>query len=162
MVGAAVLACLGTGTANAAESHARHGEATQAYVLASVAGDSIQPPQVERVEGIADIIRGLAKGESAAVGTVDGETLVVGKDESGRLTVTVGSGGSGGVRALGACTWAVASAVYALGAAALGALAASGGAVVAGVFLSARVLGTLSGASGSFSAIYGIIAAHVC
>ena len=56
----------------------------------------------------------------------------------------------------------MAAGVYALGAGALAAAAASGGLEIAGVFLAPEMLYMLSGVATSWSAVQGIVAAYVC
>lgn len=63
----------------------------------------------------------------------------------------------------GGCTWVVASAIYAMGAAGLGALALADAPVtIAGMVIAPEALGVLASMAGSFSAIYAWVAANVC
>ncbi|WP_019852798.1 hypothetical protein [Actinopolyspora mortivallis] len=107
---------------------------------------------------VAEAIEALSAGESMEIGTIDGEPIVVDKDMQGNITIT-----PTGQMPAAACTWAVASAVYEIGAGVLAADAsAAGGIVVAGYFISASQLGAMAGLTGSFSAIYAFVAANVC
>lgn len=69
-------------------------------------------------------------------------------------------------QAAGPCNWAVTSAVYALGAIAIGALAAAtaaaGGAVIAGYFFSTTALQNLAIIAGSWSAVSNFVALYAC
>ncbi|WP_146134780.1 hypothetical protein [Actinopolyspora mortivallis] len=114
-------------------------------------------PEVDRVPGAEQIVKDLSPGERARIGTVNGTPLILAKDSRGNLSAHF----EGQVPS-GACTWAVASAVYGMGAAALAAAAASGGLEVAGVFLAPEMLSQLSAVAGSFSAVYNFIGQHVC
>lgn len=113
-------------------------------------------------------------GANRLVDTINGYDIYVAHNTTGFYlqATTAGSsapavsnathGTNGTVKLQSACSVAVASAVYALGAAALAAAAASGGLEVAGVFLAPEILSQLSAAASSFSAVEAIIAQYVC
>ena len=106
----------------------------------------------------------VSPGESVFVDTVNGYDLYQKEDAEGGFRIVAADAGAEGDAdaAGGACTSLVAAGVYALGAGALAAAAASGGLEIAGVFLAPEMLYMLSGVAISWSAVQGIVAAYVC
>ena len=90
----------------------------------------------------------VSPGESVFVDTVNGYDLYLKEDAEGGFRIVAADAGADGV--------------YALGAGALAAAAASGGLEIAGVFLAPEMLYMLSGVAISWSAVQGIVAAYVC
>lgn len=60
------------------------------------------------------------------------------------------------------CVHLVTAGIFALGAAVIGAAAATGGIVIAGFFIQPATLGLISGAMGSYAAVQSIVAAFIC
>lgn len=115
----------------------------------------------EKVSAARDSV---SPGESVFVDTVNGYDLYLKEDAEGGFRIVAADAGAEGDAAAagGACTSLVAAGVYALGAGALAAAAASGGLEIAGVFLAPEMLYMLSGVAISWSAVQGIVAAYVC
>lgn len=110
------------------------------------------------IPNAAEAIEALPAGESMEVGTINDQSIIVDKDMQGNISIT-----PTGQMPASPCTWAVASAIYAVGSGALAADAAAGsGIVVAGYFITSQQLGVLSGVSGGFSGIYAFAAQYVC
>lgn len=109
-----------------------------------------------------DELADLPSGASGLAAEINGQELVWNVVDGG-IALSLGGpiGGSGPV-VYGFCTYAVTSALFALGSVGLAAAAASGGLVVAGIFLAPSFLTQASLAAGSFSALYGLVAAFVC
>lgn len=70
--------------------------------------------------------------------------------------------GSTGPVVYGFCTFAVTSALFAIGAGGLAVAAATGGLVVAGIFLAPNFLAAEAGVATSFSGLYALVAVYVC
>jgi|SRR5690625_3389909 len=132
--------------------------------------------QVE--EQLDSVKQQLDAGESATLERVNGYELNAEKNDAGEVVFVANKAGaqqhtqsdslSGqdeeGSKAYsgGVCVHTVTAGVFALGAGVVAMAAASGGLVVAGVFLSPAVLNLLAGAMGSYSGIQAIVAAYVC
>jgi len=104
----------------------------------------------------------LPSGASGIAAEINGQELVWNVVDGGIALSLGGPIGAGGPVVYGFCTYAVTSALFALGSVGLAAAAASGGLVVAGIFLGPAFLTQASLAAGSFSALYGLVAAFVC
>jgi len=75
---------------------------------------------------------------------------------------SVASDGSAYAARFGFCHAAAMAAVFAIGSAGLAFLAASGGAVIAGVWLGAEGLGQLSAAMAAGSGLEALVAVYIC
>jgi hypothetical protein len=107
----------------------------------------------------ATVFENVANGIDVSVVKINGRAVV----ESHPVAPTsTGSDDDIVVQADGFCTWAVTAAVLGLGAVTLAALAASGGAEIAGVFIAPELLKDLSMAVGGAGSVEGLVGAYVC
>lgn len=109
----------------------------------------------QQSDNVEQAVRSLAVGETTTVNTDMGQVTITNTQE--------GLEASGGLQqAQGFCTYTLTSLIFALGAGALAFMAASGGAVIGGIFFDPTALAQLAAISGSFSALYAFIGSTVC
>ncbi|KAA8815718.1 hypothetical protein [Bifidobacterium vespertilionis] len=121
------------------------------------------------IEDIKAIQSSLSPGEKSLIGTINGYDLYAWKNLQGFssfLLVKQNADSSGpqfSRRASTPCTLAVTAAIWALGGAAVGLLAAAGaGIYIAGVFITSQSLGALAAVMTSVAAVEEFVALYVC
>lgn len=110
----------------------------------------------------------LPSGASGVAAEINGHSLMWNKVGGkailsfGGLVQTSNAVGPTSGKLFGFCTYAVTSALFAIGAAGLAAASLAGGLVVAGIFLTPQFLAAAAIAATSFSALYSLVGAFVC
>lgn len=114
--------------------------------------------------------RGIASGTSVVVGRTAGADILLVRSKGGAYSLGVNAGSSDPnvkasgqpIRTEGFCHAAAMAAVYALGSVGLAALAASGGGMVLGVFITAEAANAMSLALAGGSAVSGLVSLYIC
>ncbi len=112
------------------------------------------------------VVASLPSGASGVAAEINGHTLFW-NNVGGKILLSLdqpsqADGGNAVAAWPNFCRYAVTSALFALGAVGLGAAAASGGLVVAGIFLAPAFLTQAAVVATSFSAVYALVGAFVC
>lgn len=131
------------------------------WTSAAPAPGGVEGPSFSLTLPSAEDLAVLPSGASGLAAEINGQKMLWNVVDGG-IALSLGGPIGGGPVVYGFCTYAVTSALFAIGSAGLAAAALSGGLVVAGIFLTAEFLQAAAVAAGSFSALYGLVAAFVC